>query len=74
MVIAGMGLSCLPEHLIGQDVLAGDLKRLPPEQPIAEIDVFLAWHKERKLSAAEQAFVIAFERFLDRTPLEMRAG
>ncbi len=32
------------------------------------------WHKARKLSAAEQAFVLAFQRFLDRTPLEIRAG
>ncbi|AZY50936.1 LysR family transcriptional regulator [Bordetella avium] len=70
MVIAGMGLSCLPEHLISQDVIAGDLKRLPPEHPIAEIDVFLAWHKERKLNSAEQAFLDSFERFLERAPIE----
>ena len=74
MVIAGLGLSCLPEHLIGQDVQAGELRRLPPEQPVAEMDVFLTWHGARKLSAAEQAFLGAFERFLERSTLEMRAG
>ncbi|KDB78830.1 LysR substrate-binding domain protein [Bordetella bronchiseptica CA90 BB1334] len=73
MVVAGVGLSFLPEHLIRQDVLAGELRRLPPEHNVAEIDVFLAWHRQRKLSAAEQAFLAAFERFLHRTPLEMRA-
>lgn len=74
MVVAGMGLSCLPEHLIRQDLMAGDLKRLPPEDNVAEIDVFLTWHKQRKLTRAEQTFMSAFERFLERTPLDLRAG
>ncbi|SAI43544.1 transcriptional regulator [Bordetella ansorpii] len=74
MVIAGMGLSCLPEHMIRQDMLAGDLKRVLPDDVMAEIDVFLTWHKQRKLSLAEQTFLSAFERFLERTPIEMRAG
>ncbi len=74
MVIAGLGLSCLPEHLIRDDMLAGDVRRLLPAHTVAEIDVFLAWHRQRRLTAAEQAFLAAFERFLERTPLEMRAG
>ncbi|KOF52867.1 MULTISPECIES: LysR family transcriptional regulator [unclassified Achromobacter] len=74
MVIAGLGLSCLPEHLIRDDLLAGDVRRLLPTHTVAEIDVFLAWHRQRRLTAAEQAFLAAFERFLQRTPLEMRAG
>jgi DNA-binding transcriptional LysR family regulator len=74
MVVAGLGLSCLPEHLIRQDVLDGHLRRLPPEDCVAEIDVFLTWHGLRKLHAAEQAFLDAFERFLRRTPLALRAG
>ncbi|WP_144634647.1 LysR family transcriptional regulator [Bordetella genomosp. 13] len=74
MVIAGMGLSCLPEHMIRQDLQAGDLRRMPPDDVIAELDVFLTWHKQRKLTLVEQTFLDAFERFLDRTPLEMRAG
>ncbi|SAI74149.1 transcriptional regulator [Bordetella ansorpii] len=74
MVIAGMGLSCLPEHMIRQDILAGDLKRVLPDDVMAEIDVFLTWHKQRKLSLAEQTFLGALERFLERTPIEMRGG
>ncbi|OZI45798.1 LysR family transcriptional regulator [Bordetella genomosp. 5] len=74
MVVAGVGLSFLPEHMIRQDVVAGELRRLPPEHSVAEIDVFLTWHKQRKLSTVERVFLAAMERFLRRTPLEMRIG
>ncbi|WP_054460620.1 LysR family transcriptional regulator, partial [Achromobacter sp. 2789STDY5608628] len=73
MVVAGIGLSFLPEHLIVQDVVNGELRRLPPNESVAEIDVFLAWHRQRKLSAVEMAYLAAFERFLARTPLAARA-
>jgi DNA-binding transcriptional LysR family regulator len=73
MVVAGVGLSFLPEHLIRDDVVNGKLRRLPPDESVAEIDVFLTWHKQRKLAAAEIAYLQAFERFLGRTPLELRA-
>ncbi|MDQ2187716.1 LysR family transcriptional regulator [Alcaligenaceae bacterium A4P071] len=74
MVIAGMGLSFLPEHMIRRDVLDGDLRRLQPDHCVAEMDVFLVWHGARKLSTAEQTFLSAFERLLRRTPLDSRAG
>ncbi|MEN4921214.1 LysR family transcriptional regulator [Achromobacter spanius] len=74
MVVAGIGLSFLPEHLIRQDVASGELRRLPPGEAVAEIDVFLAWHRQRKPTAAETAFLSAFERFLSLTPLDSRAG
>ncbi|WP_197416669.1 LysR family transcriptional regulator [Herbaspirillum rubrisubalbicans] len=74
MVVAGVGLSFLPEHLIGQDVTDGLLKVLPLGAPVAEIDVFLTWHGQRKLSAPEQAFLGSFERFLQRVPLEARTA
>lgn len=74
MVVAGVGLSFLPEHLIGQDVAEGQLKVLPLDGPVAEIDVFLTWHGQRKLSAPEQAFLASFERFLQRVPLEARTA
>lgn len=73
MVVAGIGLSFLPEHLIVPDVVNGELRRLPPNESVAEIDVFLTWHRQRKLSAAETAYLEAFERFLARTPLAARA-
>jgi len=41
---------------------------------VAEIDVFLTWHKQRKLTAVEGAYLAAFDRFLARTPLDSRAG
>lgn len=74
MVVAGVGLSFLPEHLIRQDVANSELKVLQSSEPVAEIDVFLTWHKARKLSSAEQAFLTAFDRFLQRVPLEVRTA
>ena len=74
LVVAGVGLSFIPEHLIREDVVNGQLRRLPPEESVAEIDVFLTWHKQRKLTAVEVAYLAAFERFLHRTPLALRAG
>lgn len=74
MVVAGIGLSFLPEHMIRQDVINGELRRLPPSEAVAEIDVFLTWHSQRKLTPVESAFLAAFERFVGRTPLEARVG
>jgi DNA-binding transcriptional LysR family regulator len=74
MVVAGLGLSFLPEHLVRQDVANGELKVLLSNEPVAEIDVYLTWHKQRKLSAPEQAFLTAFERFLQRVHLEVRTA
>ena len=74
MVIAGMGLSWLPEHMIEPDVEAQLLRRLPPDEGVAEIDVFFVWNDQRKLTAAEEAFRVAFEAFLQRTSLAARAS
>ncbi|MEI2414777.1 LysR family transcriptional regulator [Orrella sp. JC864] len=73
MVIAGMGLSWLPEHMIVRDIEAQLLRRLPPDEGVAEIDVFFVWNAQRKLTAPEAAFRSAFEAFLRRTPLASRA-
>ncbi len=73
MVIAGMGLSWLPDHMIVRDIEAQLLRRLPPDEGVAEIDVFFVWSAQRKLTAPEQAFRNAFEAFLRRTPLARRA-
>lgn len=73
LVRAGLGLSFLPEHLIQADLDAGQLRRLPPPEPVAELDVFLAWQGQRRLSRAEAAFLAAFDQFLEQVPLEQRS-
>lgn len=72
MVVAGIGLSFLPEHLIVPDVVNGELRRLPPNESVAEIDVYRLAPAAQP-SAAETAYLEAFERFLARTPLAARA-
>ncbi len=73
MIVAGLGLGFLPEHLIVQDVLNGDLKRLLPSKIVAELDVFLVWHPERRMSLVEQVFLEEMQTFLQGAPLEARA-
>lgn len=74
LVFTGYGLGCLPEHIVRDDIEAGRLWRLPPEEGVADVDVFLVWHRERRLTAAERVFVENFRRFMARVPLTMRLG
>lgn len=74
MVIAGLGIGCLPEHLIRHDLESGNLRRLLPGKVIAQVDAYLGWHRYRKLSQAEQTFIEEFDAFLERTPVANRGG
>ncbi|MDR3073865.1 MAG: substrate-binding domain-containing protein, partial [Deltaproteobacteria bacterium] len=53
----GFGLGCLPEHQARKDELEGNLRRLPPKKGIADVPIYLMWHKQRKLKPAELAFM-----------------
>ncbi|WP_211266705.1 LysR family transcriptional regulator [Halotalea alkalilenta] len=74
LVIAGFGISCLPEHLVREDIAAGVLWPLMPDEAVAEIEVFLLRHGSRRLALTERAFLEAFERFLERVPMSARLG
>ena len=74
MIFAGYGIGALPEHIVATDIVQQRLWRLPPEQGIANIDIYLMWHRERSLSAAEAAFLKFFQTFMTAYPPCERLG
>ncbi|MCY0385889.1 LysR family transcriptional regulator [Robbsia sp. Bb-Pol-6] len=64
-IFAGLGIGCLPEHALREDVALGRFQRLPPEDGVADLDIHLLWSADRKFSAAERAFLDALHRFID---------
>lgn len=68
-IFAGFGIGSLAEHIVKDDVAQGRLRRLPPDEGVADVDVHLLWSTDRKSSAAETAFLTALHAFLDaRSP------
>jgi DNA-binding transcriptional LysR family regulator len=72
LIYAGYGIGCLPEHAVRDDLARQRLWRLPPEDGLADVDIHLLWHRERKMNAAEGAFFDAMERCMQRYALAER--
>ncbi|CAE6792459.1 LysR family transcriptional regulator [Paraburkholderia aspalathi] len=64
-IFAGFGIGCLPEHVVRDDIAQGRLQRLPPDEGVADLDIYMLWSQDRKLSAAEAAFIDALNVFID---------
>ncbi|SAL85853.1 LysR family transcriptional regulator [Caballeronia terrestris] len=64
-IFAGFGIGCLPEHVVRDDVANGRFQRLPPDEGVADLDIYLLWSGDRKYSAAESAFLDALHAFID---------
>jgi DNA-binding transcriptional LysR family regulator len=64
-IFAGLGIGCLPEHIVRDDVSNGRFQRLPPDEGVADLDIYLIWSQDRKLNAAEATFLDALNAFLD---------
>ena len=72
MIFAGFGIGCLPEHIVRDDLAQQRLWRLPPNEGVIDVDIHLLWHRARKMNAAEQAFLHAMERTMQRYSLTER--
>ncbi|WP_027816555.1 LysR family transcriptional regulator [Paraburkholderia bannensis] len=72
LIFAGYGIGCLPEHTVRDDLARQRLWQLPPEEGLADVDIHLLWHRERKMNAAEEAFFDAMERCMQRYALAQR--
>lgn len=57
LIYTGYGIGALPDQFISATHLKSKLKRLPPKEGVANIPVYLLWHKHRKLSAIESKFI-----------------
>jgi DNA-binding transcriptional LysR family regulator len=74
LIFAGYGIGCLPEHIVRDDLARERLWRLPPEEGLVDVDVYLLWHRERKMNAAERTFLDSMLRWMQRTALAERLG
>ncbi|SAK45782.1 LysR family transcriptional regulator [Caballeronia hypogeia] len=74
LIFAGYGIGCLPEHIVRDDIAQQRLWRLPPEDGLVDVDVHLLWHRDRKMNAADHAFLDSMERCMRRYALAERLG
>jgi DNA-binding transcriptional LysR family regulator len=66
LICAGLGIGCLPVHLVRRDVEQGLLWRLPPEEGVVDLDIRLLWNREQKMTQAETVFLESFQHLLNR--------
>lgn len=74
LIIAGLGIGFLPEHAMQIELMDGRLQRLPPQEGVADIDIYLLWASDQKRSLAETVFLDAFHAFLDLQEREKFRG
>ena len=67
LIIAGIGLGCLPEHVVVEDVTNGLLWRVPPLDGVADVDIHLLWNREQRMSRAETVFIESLAAGLEKT-------
>lgn len=57
MIVCGLGIGPLPEHIAAPDVASGMLWPLPPFDGVAPVDIHVAWNPSARLNPAEEAFI-----------------
>lgn len=72
LVCAGYGIGCLPEHVVANDLAAGELWRLPPGEGVTDVDVHLLWNREQRMTQAETVMLDRFQHMLATTELNER--
>lgn len=59
LIITGYGVGCLPDNAAKDALNKSLIRKLPPYQGVADVPVYLIWHKKRTLKASEHAFIDA---------------
>ncbi len=72
MILAGLGVGPLPQHVAERDVRDGLLWPLPPEEGVAPVDVHLLWNPGAKLNRAERLFIETCRAAIAAIPLDRR--
>lgn len=57
LIYTGYGIGALPDQFVAATHLESKLRRLPPKDGIADVPVYIFWHKHRALSAIEAKFI-----------------
>lgn len=73
MIVMGLGIAPLPNHIVEQDVLQGKLWRLPPYDDSLDVDVFLSWHPSARLNRAEHCFLKSLREAIDERSIAKRS-
>ena len=72
MIMANIGIGALPLHVAEQDVLAGNIRQLPPYDELPMVNIYLVTNPARRQSDAEAAFLSACRAELDAVDIEER--
>lgn len=72
MIVAGLGIGPLPQHVAERDVRDGLLWPLPPEEGVAPVDIHLLWNPAARMNRAERAFIELCRTAVEEIPLDRR--
>lgn len=72
MIVCGLGIGPLPEHIAERDVQEGLLWALPPYEGAAPVNVHLIWNPAAKVNRAEAAFIRHLRSKVEGIPIEQR--
>ncbi|GAB3679598.1 LysR family transcriptional regulator [Salinisphaera aquimarina] len=56
LIICGYGIGFLPEGAFRKEIENGMLRKLPPPDGLADVDIHLLWNSDRPMRAAEAVF------------------
>lgn len=72
MIVCGLGIGPLPEHIAARDVADGELWELPPYEGAAPVDVHLIWNPQSRFNRAEAAFLAMLRDTVRDLPIDRR--
>jgi DNA-binding transcriptional LysR family regulator len=72
MIMANVGIGALPIHVAEQDVVAGNIRQLPPYDDLPLVNIYLITNPTRRQSDAEAIFLSNCEAELAEIPIESR--
>ncbi|TWC22971.1 LysR substrate binding domain-containing protein [Pseudomonas sp. SJZ085] len=72
LVAAGYGIGRLPEHIVAADVQTDEIWRLPPWEGVSDVNVYLLWNREQRMTRAESVFLERFQQMLMTTDVAGR--
>ena len=57
LIYTGYGIGALPEQFVTALSWGTKLKKMPPKTGIADVPIYILWHKHRALSSIESQFL-----------------